>query len=174
MRKVTFGVANSLDNYIAREDHGLDWLNWSDEVGAFVAEFWKEIDAIVMGRKTYEAGRREMKGKNPYPGMKSYVLSRTMKASELEDAEVASDAVKLLRKLKRERGRGICVLGGGEIAVPLLEAGLIDEIGVNIHPVLLGSGVPLFHRMRRQIDLRLVQCRQFKNGCVLLTYAVAR
>lgn len=174
MRKVTFGVASSLDNFIAREDHGVEWLKWSDEVRAFVTEFWKEIDTIVMGRKTYEIGRREMRGENPYAGMKTYVLSRTLARAELPDADLASDAVKLVRKLKRASGKEICVLGGGEVARPLLEAGLIDEIGVNIHPVLLGSGIPLFHRMKRQINLRLVECREFKNGCVLLTFAVKR
>ncbi len=174
MPKVTFGVASSLDNFIAREDHGLDWLNWSDEVGAFVTEFWKEIDTIVMGRKTYEIGRREMGGKSPYGGMKTFVLSRTLTRDAIVDAELAGDAVKLVRKLKRGSGKGICVLGGGEVARPLLEAGLIDEIGVNIHPVLLGSGIPLFHPMKRQIDLRVIECRQFKNGCVLLTFSVKR
>ena len=174
MRKVTFGVASSLDNFIAREDHGLDWLKWSDEVSAFVTEFWKEIDTVVIGRKTYEIGRREARGRNQYAGMKAYVLSRSLAREEIADAELARDAVKLVRKLKRGSGKAICVLGGGEVARPLFEAGLIDEIGVNIHPVLLGSGVPLFHRMKRQIDLRLTECRPFKNGCVLLTFAVKR
>ena len=54
----------------------------------------------------------------------------------------------------------------------LFEAGLIDEVGFNIHPVLLGSGIPLFHPMSRQIDLELRECRAFKNGCVCITYRV--
>ena len=48
MRKVTFGVANSLDNFIARTDHAVDWLVWDDEVAAITAEFWKTIDTVVM------------------------------------------------------------------------------------------------------------------------------
>lgn len=64
-------------------------------------------------------------------------------------------------------------MGGGELARPLFEAGLIDEIGFNIHPVLLGSGIPLFHRMSRQIDLDLLECRQFKTGCVLVRYRMS-
>jgi dihydrofolate reductase len=61
---------------------------------------------------------------------------------------------------------------GGELAKSLFEAGLIDEIGFNIHPILLGSGIPLFHPMDQQIDLELLQCKPFKNGCVLVTYRV--
>ena len=63
-------------------------------------------------------------------------------------------------------------MGGGELAKSLFEADLIDEIGFNIHPVLLGSGIPLFHPMTRQIDLELKECKPFKNGCVLVTYRV--
>lgn len=173
MRKVTFGGANTLDNYIAREDHGLDWLIWSSEVSAFIADYWKKIDTILMGRKTYEAALRQSGDKsNPYPGIKSYVLSRTLAARKDAPFEICDDAVKLLRKLKRQRGKEICVMGGGKLGQSLLEAGLIDEIGMNIHPVLLGSGIPLFHPMKRQINLRLIDCRKFKNGCVLITYRV--
>jgi dihydrofolate reductase len=65
-------------------------------------------------------------------------------------------------------------MGGGELARSLFEADLIDEIGFNIHPVLLGSGIPLFHPMSHQIDLELQECRPFKNGCVYVTYRVKR
>jgi dihydrofolate reductase len=61
-------------------------------------------------------------------------------------------------------------MGGGVLAKSLFEADLIDEIGFNIHPVLLGSGIPLFHEMNRQIDLELIDCRAFKNGTVLVSY----
>jgi len=54
MRHVTFGVGNSVDNFIARPDHAVDWLLWDKEVAAVSAAFWKTIDTVVMGRKTYE------------------------------------------------------------------------------------------------------------------------
>ena len=66
----------------------------------------------------------------------------------------------------------ICVCGGGEIGSVLFEAGVVDEIGFSIHPVLLGSGVPLFHKMKRQVDLELIECRPFKNGCLYVSYKV--
>jgi dihydrofolate reductase len=82
------------------------------------------------------------------------------------------NAVDVVRELKAQNGKGICVMGGGELARSLFEAGLIDEIGFNIHPVLLGAGVPVFHPMSRQIDLELHECRAFKNGCVYVSYRV--
>ena len=174
MRKVTFGVANSLDNYIARLDGAIDWLLWSKDVNEIMQDFWKTIDTVLMGRKTYEVGLEMSKGqKNPYPGVKSYVFSRKMKASKDEEIEIVrGDAVRFVRKLKSEKGKDICVMGGGEFAKPLFEAGLIDEIGFNIHPVLLGRGIPLFHEMKQQIDLELLDCKTLKKGCVYVSYRV--
>ncbi|HEX8708280.1 MAG TPA: dihydrofolate reductase family protein [Pyrinomonadaceae bacterium] len=170
MRKVIFGVANSLDNYIAREDHAVDWLLWSDEVFAFMKDFWKTIDTVVMGRKTYEVSLKL--GGGSYPGATTYVCSRTMKESPEAKVRLIADAEGFIRDLKQGEGKGICVMGGGELAKSLLEADLIDEIGMNIHPVLLGSGIPLFHEMNRQLNLELLECKTFKTGCVLVTYGV--
>jgi dihydrofolate reductase len=174
MRKVTFGGASSLDNFFARKDGGVDWLMWSNEAAAMMADYWKTIDTVVMGRKTYEVGLKMTKGKGvSYPGIDSYVFSRTLKQSAHPNVQiVAEDVVDFVRKLKRRKGKDICVMGGGLLAKPLLEAKLIDEIGFNIHPVLLGSGVPLFHEMKRQINLELLDCKPFKNGCVTVTYRV--
>ncbi|MDQ2920166.1 MAG: dihydrofolate reductase family protein [Acidobacteriota bacterium] len=174
MRKVTFGGANSFDNYFARKDDSVDWLMWTDEVAPIMSEFWKTIDTVVMGRKTYEVAlRMGAGGGNPYPGVKSYVFSRTLKQSSDKNLEIISeDAAEFVRMLKSQEGKDICVMGGGLLAKSLFEANLIDEIGFNIHPVLLGSGIPVFHEMTHQIDLELLECRGLKNGCVMVTYRV--
>jgi len=174
MRKVTFGGANSLDNYIARPDHSFDWIMWSKEAHAVMADYWKTIDTILWGRKTYEVALRGSKGKGGgYPGMKNYVFSRTLKPkSDKSVTIVSSDAAAFVRDLKSQPGKDICLMSGGELAKAMFEADLVDEIGFNIHPVLLGAGIPLFHPMKRQIDLELLECSQFKNGCVLVKYRV--
>jgi dihydrofolate reductase len=104
--------------------------------------------------------------------MKTYVYSRTRPPGRSAGITVLSEAVPHVRELKQQDGKDICLMGGGELACSLFEAGLIDEIGFNIHPVLLGSGIPLFHPMPRQIDLELLECKSFKNGCVLVRYRV--
>ena len=174
MRKVTFGGANSLDNYFARKDDAVDWLMFSDEAYALMMDYWKTIDTVVMGRKTYEAGLKMTKGKgNSYPGIQSYVCSRTLKQSDHPGVNiVAEDAADFVRKLKRRKGKDICVMGGGLLAKSLFQPKLIDEIGFNIHPVLLGSGIPLFHEMKLQINLELLDCKPLKNGCVYVIYRV--
>ncbi|MBZ5536740.1 MAG: dihydrofolate reductase family protein [Acidobacteriia bacterium] len=173
MRKVTFGVANSLDNFIARVDDAVDWLRWTPEVSAIMSKFWKTIDTVIMCRRTYDIARKM--GSSAYPGVKNVVFSLTLKVSPDPNVELVSgDAVGYLRKLKAGNGKGICVMGGGVLANSLLEADLIDEIGVNIHPVLLGSGIPLFGTMRREVELELEESKVLKNGCVYLLYRVKR
>ena len=181
MRKASFGGANSLDNYIARSDGSYDWLLWGDDVTEIMKEYWPKIDTIVMGRKTWDVTQANMpKSKKkrkevlPHGEMKTYVFSRTLEAGETEDGAIIvnDDPGEFVRNLKQQEGKEICIMGGGLLGRELLEAGVIDEVGFNIHPVLLGSGIPLFHEMKRQIDLELIESRQLKNGCVYVRYRV--
>lgn len=173
MRKVIFGGAVSLDNFIAREDGAVDWLLFSKEVSQIMKDMWKTIDTMVMGRKTYEVAQR-MGGVGDYPGVSTYVFSRTIKKPNSNSITfVADDAAAFVRRLKEEEeGQDICVMGGGILAQSLFEADLVDELGFNIQPVLLGSGIPLFYEMSRQIDLELKECRELSKGCVYVTYKV--
>lgn len=174
MRKITYGGANTLDNYIARPDHTFDWIMSSKEAMEIMSDYWKTIDTILMGRKTYEVTLQMSKGKsNPSAGMKTYVFSRTLTSGVDDSVEIVStDAADFVRRLKSEEGKDICLMGGGEFARTLLEANLVDEIGLNIHPILLGRGIPLFLEMNHQINLELIESRQFKNGCVFVSYRV--
>ena len=82
-RKVTFGGACSLDGFFARKNDAVDWLMWSPEAGKIMSDYWKTIDTIVMGRRTYEAALKMTGGKeNLYAGIKSYVFSRTLKPAK--------------------------------------------------------------------------------------------
>jgi dihydrofolate reductase len=172
MRKVTFGVASSLDNFIAREDGSVDWLQWNTGVSTITNAFWNTIDTVIMGRKTYEVALQN--GTTSYSDVKNFVFSRTMKESPDPQVQIISEnAAKFVSDLKRKEGKGICVMGGGELARSLFEASLIDEIGLNIHPILLGSGIPLFHKMT-QTNLELIECKTLKNGCVYVLYHVRK
>jgi dihydrofolate reductase len=180
MRKVIFGGAISLDHYIARKDGAVDWLQWSDDVQKIMAEMWPRFDVMVMGRKTWQHAQEQFseedleKARSLHSGMKEYVFSRTLPAGEAKGGYeiVNSDPGEFVRELKKQPGKDIMVMGGGDLAKTLFEAGVIDEIGFNIQPVLLGSGIPLYHEMSRQIDLELIECRALKKGCVYITYKV--
>ncbi|HEX5834646.1 MAG TPA: dihydrofolate reductase family protein [Pyrinomonadaceae bacterium] len=170
MRKVIFGGANTLDNYIAGKNDSIDWIRHTAEVNDIMRDYWKRIDTVILGRRTWEIAMKG--GSGGSKGVKSYVCSRTLKKIPGKKIELAADAVSLVKRLKSDEGKDIIVMGGSEIGKSLFEAGLIDELGVNIHPVLLGSGIPLFAEMKRRVELDLRECKQLENGCVVLTYDV--
>ena len=172
MRRIVYGGATSLDMYLARRDDAVDWLRWSDELADVMTESWSRFDTVLMGRRTYEVAARSGQAAG-YPGVANYVFSRTLLRAPHEGVElVRSDPAPFVAGLKEQPGRDICLMGGGDLAKSFFEADLIDEVGFNVHPLLLGTGVPAFHALSRQVDLDLTSCRQFSNGCVLLSYTV--
>ena len=174
MRTVTYGAACSLDGFIVGPGGSLDWLLFSKDVQAYMKDFWARLDTLVMGRKTWEAAAAQSGGKGGgMKGVKSYVFSRTLTSIPGKGVElVREDAGDFVRRLKAEAGKEICVFGGGDFARSLFAAGVIDEVGLNIHPVLLGSGVPLFQDAGRRIDLELKENRGMEGGCILALYRV--
>jgi len=186
MRKVTYGGAVSLDFFLAGPGEALDWLRWSEDSAKLAAESFRGVDTMLMGRKTFEAGQR-MGGGPKLKGVATYVFSRTLGAlPDGADGEfrartspgrsapelVSEDVADFVRRLKGEPGGGILVMGGGEIGTALLEAGLVDEIGFSVHPVLLGGGAPAFGAMARRIELELIEARPIANECVAMRYRV--
>lgn len=170
MRTVTYGGACSLDGFLAGKDGSLDWLHFSKDVERFMSDFWSANDTLLFGRKTWEGVGGQGGGSSK---MKSYVFSRTLKSLKKKGVQlVSTDAGEFVRKLKAEAGKGICVMSGGNFARSLFEAGVIDEVGVNIHPILLGSGVPAFIDPGMRVKLELKECRPIDGGCVLVTYRV--
>jgi len=173
MRTVTYGAACSLDGFIAPADGSLDWLHFSKDVQDFMANYWSTIDTMLMGRKTWEAaGGSSSGGGKGMKGITTYIFSRTLARAGGGAHLVRENAGEFVRQLKEQTGKGICVMGGGELAQSLFEAGVIDEVGLNVHPILLGSGVPLFRDAGRRISLRLAESRVIHGGCVLSTYRV--
>jgi dihydrofolate reductase len=172
MRKVIYGGACSLDGYFVGKDGALDWLHFSKDVQAVMAKSWAGTDTMLMGRKTWE-GAAGSGGGGAMKGIKGYVFSRTLTSIPGKGAElVTTDAAEFVRKLKAQPGKDMIVMSGGNFATSLLQAGVIDEVGLNIHPVLLGSGVPAFLDPGGRVKLELTECRQIDGGCVLVTYNV--
>src|SRR5215813_12064706 len=177
MRKVVYSLTNSLDNFIARADGGCDWILMDDEVMNEFPKFFASFDTVLVGRKTYDSAllQNPETGQEPsgYMGMKTYVFSRTMRESSNAGVKIISDnAGEFVRNLKNESGKDIWLMGGGILATSLLKERLVDEIGVSIQPILLGSGVPLFPDIGMQVDLQLLESKTYKNGIIRLKYLV--
>jgi dihydrofolate reductase len=172
MRKVTWGAAVSLDLYITGEDEAIDWLLPSEEVAAIIAESWRGVDTMLMGRKTWEFAARS--GGGPAPSkLRTIVFSATMAEAPSGAELVKADATGFVRALKESEGGDIIVMGGGELASALIEAGLVDEIGLNLHPVLLGHGTRFFRPIARRVALTLAEARPIAKDCVFLRYRLA-
>jgi dihydrofolate reductase len=175
MRRIVFGVANSLDNFIAGKDGTIDWLMFSDETAMVLSEYWATIDTILMGRNTYVAALKQGGTSPDFGNIKTYIFARELEIDTADGVEIIpNNAVEFVRTLKEKDGKDICLMGGGIFAKTLFESDLIDELHVNIHPVLLGQGIPLFLDIKKQIDLELIDCRPFKNGCVNVSYRVKK
>ena len=172
MRKVIYGGACSLDGFFADRNGGVDWLTMSKAVQEIMTRTWATVDTVLTGRKTYEFAAK-MGGGPAMPGVKGYVFSRTLTSIADQSAElVSSDAGEFVRKLKSQPGKDMIVMSGGNLAASLLRAGVVDEIGLNIHPILLGAGVPAFQDPGDRVKLELTECRQLDRGCVFVNYRV--
>ena len=179
MRTVTYGAACTLDGFIAGSDGAIDWLHFSRDVENVMAQYWSTVDAVLMGRKTWQVAAAHAavdgatSGGSGIPDVATYLFSRTLREAPAGVELVASDAGGYVQRLKRQPGKGICLMGGGELASSLFEAGVIDEVSLNVHPVLLGSGIPFFRPLERRIGLELIESRTIQGGCVLMTYQVS-
>jgi dihydrofolate reductase len=171
MRKVIYGGACSLDGFLTDRDGAIDWLHFSKDVQQIMAKSWATVDTILFGRKTFEVAAAQGGGPG-MKGVKAYVMSRTLTAAPEGVELVSEDAGAFVRALKSKPGKDIIVMSGGNLAASLLGAGVIDEIGFNVHPVLLGAGVPALLDTGKRIKLELSECKKLDGGCVLVTYRV--
>ena len=172
-RHVRYGVAMSLDGYIAGPNGESDWIIHDPDID--FAEIFSRFDTLLIGRKTFEAMAKMGGGGGSLDGVKSFVISRTMKQADHPDVTIARDAGALVTDLKTEPGKDIWLFGGGELFRSLLNAGLVDGVDAAIIPVLLGGGIPLLPSPAERTRLRLRNRRVYeKSGIVGLEYDVVR
>ena len=172
MRKIVLSLGLSLDGYIARPDDSVDFLFMPKDYSN--AEFFKSVDVALMGRKTYEAGKK-MGGKFSGWKMKFYVFSKTMAPGDRDGVTFVNEKpAKLVEELRKKPGKDIWHMGGGELAREFLRADLVDEIRLGIVPVLLGEGIPLFPSGFPQREFSLKECKSYSKGLVSLVYERVR
>ncbi len=173
--KISIYISSSIDGFIAREDGSLDWLDsvgGSDEDYGF-KRFLTGIDAVIMGRKTYEVASSAYGTTMwPYTGKKMFILSQTLQ-NVIPEAELFSgDIGRLLQRLHVE-GVGTIWIDGGKTISQFLRLGLVDEMILSIIPHLLGSGIPLF-TIGKEMPCQLLSARSYPSGLVQMHYALTK
>lgn len=169
MRKVILGLAVSLDGFIEGSNGEYDWCLTDQDYG--MSDFFSRIDSIFIGRKSYELSLTM--GDVPMPGfpkLTEYVFSNTLKDIKPQSILIKGDVEKEVKRLKTEPGKDIWLFWGASLTTSLLKLHLVDEINLAIHPVILGGGKPLFHDLRKRIDLKHVNTKTYSTGLVSLTY----
>ncbi len=144
--RVSVYIAISLDNFIARDDGGLDWLEGVQDAGGGdygYANFMATIDVVVLGRATYDAVRTFETW--PFHGKRVIVLTNRSIISEFGETSYAGALAPLMDRLGHEGATRVYLDGGATIRQGLDE-GLVDDMTLSTVPVLLGSGLPLFTR----------------------------
>jgi dihydrofolate reductase len=174
-RKIIVYIATSADGYIARPDGGIDWLERPQPRGGYgIANFWRSIDTILWGRKTYDFAV-SMGGVGMYGNVKHYAFSRRPPADPLPGVQFVSEPIpEFAGKLRAAPGKNIWMMGGAGIIASFLDAGAIDEFSIHVIPVMIGEGIPLAAPRHRNIPLELISLRSYADGVVHLNYRVQR
>jgi dihydrofolate reductase len=139
------------------------------------AEMMGRFDTFLVGRKTFDAMRRMGSDMRDLPGTRNIVCSRTLRPGDFPQLTISDNAERTVAELRAEPGKDIALFGGGELFRSLLAAGLVDEVGVSLIPVLLGGGTPLLPSPAARAALTLRKQRLYeKTGIVGLWYDIKR
>ncbi len=167
--KVSIYNAISIDGFIAKQDDNTDWVSEAD--WKIFSQKIKESKVIVMGRRTYES----FEGELPQEAELNVVMTHNAELlSKKDDPQVwFSDLTpeQIIQELSKKYD-SILVIGGGKTNAAFMKAGLVDEVTVDIHPIILGKGVPLFGGETLDKKLTLEETVQGEAGLVLATYGV--
>jgi dihydrofolate reductase len=173
-RKIVLFIAQSLDGYIATKEDSLDWLfKVEGEGDNGYSEFFEKIDTILIGKRTYDWIMKYEKGQFPYKDKDCYVFSRSLLEDTNDVKFVNQDVVNFTKNLKKEEGKNIWIVGGGDLLHTFLKEKLVDELILTIAPTIIGEGIPLFKVGDYQLDLSLKGTRTF-NQFVELHYIVKK
>lgn len=182
--KTQYYTATSLDGFIATEDDSLDWLfSLGDLNDSSYPAFIAEIGALAMGSATYEwmirnADRVAAETGSSWPYTQPVWVFTSRRLPVIEGADirfVKGDVHQVHNEMQAAaEGKNIWIVGGGDLAGQFYDAGLLDELIIQIGSVTLGSGKQLFPRRVLSPTLRLISVRQIGTGMAELRYEVAK
>ncbi len=179
MRKVVAGLAITLDGVVEGPAEG--WLMFNDEMAGLIAAGTAKSDAVLLGRRTYlDFAQRWPNLGSEVPmadfmnNTTKYVVSKTLGPLEWANSVLLTgDLATETAKLKAQPGKDIQIPGSPRIVRSLLRDGLLDELSLMIHPLVLGSGFRLLDGISDRLNLELTDSRALRNGVLYATYRPA-
>ena len=171
MRRIILSVAVSLDGLIEGPNGEYDWCFTDQDYG--LSELLKRVDTAFIGRKTYELTlQMNEKDGSGLTKLKQYVFSTTLDKVRKGEILIKENIKAEVEKIKKENGKDIWLFGGASLTTSLINMGLVDELSLAVHPILLGSGKPLFKDIKDRITLTLIDTKTFSTGLVTLNYKI--
>jgi len=184
MTKTQYYTASSLDGFIATEDDSLEWLFPLGDLNASsYPAFIAEVGALAMGSSTYEwmlrnADQVAAETGSPWPYTQPAWVFTTRQLPAVEAADihfVKGDVREVHQQMRAAAGpKNIWIVGGGDLAGQFHDAGLLDEIIIQIGSVTLGKGKQIFPRRVLSPTLRLMSVRQMGTSMVELRYEIGK
>ena len=175
MRKVISYIAISLNGKIARTDGEVDWLDIvsnPEKVDYGFHDFYDSIDITIQGYNTYQK-ILDWGVDFPYKGKDNYVVTRKSNVKDNEDVTfIAENHIDRINQLKKQGGKDIWLVGGGNLNATFLNNGLIDEIRVYVMPVVIPGGLELFDGLEKDHEFKLISTKAFSTGVVEMIYQI--
>lgn len=169
----------SLDGFFEGEHNDIRWHKVDDEFNAFALAQLEHASHLVFGRMTYELMAQywptnQAKSDDPAIAkrmneMVKIVCSHTLSTSDWHNTYICQNLDEL-SSFKNQAGKDILVLGSANLCKTLIQHKLIDLYRVMINPVILSKGNPLFQNLSTELNLKLVNCKSFKSGNILVEY----
>lgn len=157
----------TLDGYLADKNHGLSWLHETgsaEETG--YEDFYRNMDVTIMGRRTFEEIAKLEDPGSVYPTTENYVFTHAESLPQTGFLPASGDIVQFVRGISPDKN--IWIIGGNTILAPLLDADMVDHLIVQVAPVLLGEGIPLFIQKEGLKRFRLEEVKQYGQFAELI------
>lgn len=168
MRKVVYNCAVSLDGFIEGPNGEFDWCMADQDYG--MSAFMERIDTVLYGRKSYELVLKM--GQTFGKEHEHYMFSTTMTEAAENVTLIKDKASEHVKAIKAALGKDIWLFGGADLAGSLMNEGLVDELALAVHPIVLGQGKPLFTNVQHRVQYRLESVKPYDTGLIIVNYVL--
>jgi dihydrofolate reductase len=187
MRKIIVTMWMTLDGFIAGPNGEMDWVGelYDEAMGHYEYDLVSAADTLLLGRVTYQsfagawpnvpdnpnASKGEVEYAHRLNAMRKIVFSKTLSNVEWNNSTLVKEIVpEEIEQMKQEPGQDMVIYGSASLVQALTNLALIDEYQLLVHPLILGSGKPLFQDIKHKMRLQLVESKTHPSGVVVLYY----